>query len=224
MNNTHSYLDWEDKFKGWINVIDVDILAKTLSSVASEYATHSIMPAQYNVFNAFTKCPYEKLSVVLVGQDPYPQKNIATGLAFANDKATTNLSPSLKVLYDAIDKYYDDLPCFKESPDLEYLAEQGVLLLNTALTVRENQPGSHQGLWWPFTSSLLSSISKKKKDTIFVLFGKQAQSFKSVVISSPTFCFCHPAYCAREHKDIGDFITPVNKMLSQMGKPAIYWK
>lgn len=219
-------LPFQKCFKEWQNLIDFNILEKTLSSVSSEYAVKTILPASTDVFNAFTYCPLDKLSVVLLGQDPYPKKGIATGLAFANrdDTPQENLSPSLRVLFNAIDKYYDDLPCFKRSPSLQYLAEQGVLLLNSALTVRENSPGSHQGLWWEFTSNLLRSISNFKKDTIFVLFGNHAQSFKQYVIQSPTFCFPHPSYCAREHKEMPDFINPINSMLDQMNKSAIFWK
>ena len=210
----------------WTPIIHFDTLEATLKSVASEYRQKSILPEPTSVFNAFLSCSPEKLSVVLVGQDPYPQKGVATGLAFANDDSTPidKISPSLKVLFDAIDRYYDDLPCFKRTPSLKYLAEQGVLLLNTALTVREGCPGSHQGLWWKFTSEFLSSLSDSKKDTIFVLFGNHAQSFKQYVIKSPTFCFPHPSYCAREHKEMPDFINPVNAMLSQLNKQAIFWK
>lgn len=197
-----------------------------MDSVADEYRKYCILPDSTDVFNAFTSCPFEKLSVVILGQDPYPQKGVATGLAFANkdDTPLDKLSPSLKVLFNAIDKYYDDLPCFERSPSLEYLARQGVLLLNSSLTVRENHPGSHSGLWWEFMSNFLTSLSNSKKDTIFVLFGNHAQSFKQYVIQSPTFCFPHPSYCAREHKEMPDFINPVNTLLDQMNKPTISWK
>lgn len=214
----------------WAEVLDEKILDKTLRSIEREMQHFNVLPGRYDVFNAFIKCPYDKLSVIMLGQDPYPQKDIAIGIAFANraDTPKDKISPSLRVFLDSIDKNYNDLPCFQQSYDLEYLERQGVLLLNSALTVIENKPMSHAGLWWEFTKSFISNISNVKKDIIFVMMGRQAYSYSEYVNikynQNVVLEYGHPAYYARTGIEMPDFVNPINQRLISIGRPAIYWK
>ena len=153
-------------FGDWAEVIDFEELHKVLDFVSKEMKSNTLCPSPELIFKAFSECPYSKVSVVMLGQSPYPQANIATGLCFANkqDIPLENYSPSLKVLYDSIDKYCkDDLPFgFNVFPTLEPLAHQGILLLNSALTIRLGQPDSHINEWRKFIGKLIENLSVKK--------------------------------------------------------------
>lgn len=216
-----------DFFGDWSKVIDESALIETLNNLDKEILSYKICPEQKNVFRAFLECPYSSLKVVFLGQDPYPQKGVAMGILFgnSNDTLPENYSPSLKVFNRSIDKYYDDLPSPETpTPDLTYLSRQGILMINSALTVRENCVGSHTMLWRKFIASLLHNISIDKKETIFVLFGNQAQTFIPYIKSSNIIKCVHPAYCARREELLPDIFSSVDKRLESIGKLPIYWK
>ena len=129
-------------FGDWYKCIDKEALAKVKKQLDILYKTKLVCPHYIDVFKAFKLCDYNNLSVVMLGMDPYPQKDVATGLAFANkDKVE---SPSLKVIQDTLG--------YNINPTLESWARQGVLLLNSALTVEMNKVGSHIMMWRPFIS------------------------------------------------------------------------
>ena len=157
--------------------------------------------------------------------DPYPQKGVATGLAFANAKETkpSNYSPSLKVLIDAVNKYYDDIPLGGFDCTLKLWCKQGVLLLNSALTVKENEIGSHMLLWRPFIISLLQNIAKVKPNTIFVFFGTQAKSLHKYIGNSPAVEVIHPAFCVRNKSSLPNFFKEVDDIMIKQGDNLIYW-
>lgn len=183
----------KDALGKWINVVDHKELSYILSQLNVLYRTKDVSPAPDDVFRAFHACKYDTCKVVMLGLDPYPQKGVATGLLFGNKEGTANLSPSLKIVLEAALK--DGEEC---SPTLEEWATQGVLLLNTALTVEVGKIGSHTLLWRPFMKTFLQEYSRCESGIIYVLFGKQAQSFRPYISRMNDIIECeHPAYFAR---------------------------
>lgn len=209
----------DEYFGRWMEVIDASILDSTLKRLENS----TFLPDRSIVFDAFRKCRYENLKIVFLGMDPYPQKGVATGCAFANSKDTPyeNLSPSLKVIVDSLNKYYDDLPNGEFDYSLDSWSRQGVLLLNSALTVIEGKPGSHALIWRPFISKFLYNLSVKKNGTIFVLFGKQASSFRRFIESDSIIETVHPSFCARNNELLPDIFSQIDSMMNIYD--LIYW-
>lgn len=214
----------KDYFGYYWNYIDKQELNKIMVQLKRLYSTKSVCPAFKNVFKAFKVCPFKELKVIILGQDPYPQKDVATGVAFANKKGTSVLSPSLEVLKKAVsgDFYYQNFITF--APDLEEWGKQGVLLLNSALTVETNKIGSHTLLWRPFISKFLSSISKDNPGLVYVLFGNQAQTFKSYIHNGHIVEEKHPSYYVRTNTDMPiSTFQKVNELLKQYWDSKINW-
>ncbi|MGB3094430.1 MAG: uracil-DNA glycosylase [Microgenomates group bacterium] len=153
---------------------------KTLSStVREQYLSKIVYPPAKQVFRAFDLCPFEKTKVVIVGQDPYHGPNQANGLCFAVNDGV-GLPPSLKNIYKEIKS---DLGVSSlESGDLTRWASQGVLMLNSVLTVLANTPASHKDMGWEqFTDAVIHSLKAKKKHVVYMLWGKYAQAKGSVI-------------------------------------------
>ena len=191
----------EEYFGRWMKVIDKRELESILSKLGPEYKRKPICPAQNNVFKAFEVCPYNKLKVVMLSQDPYPQKGVATGILFGNKEGTRDedLSPSLQIVKEAAINFEIPHNCIIFDPTLESWAKQGILMINSALTVEMNKIGSHVMLWRPFIASLLKKLSENETGIIYVLFGKQAQTFKPYINKQFNIVLeeNHPAYFAR---------------------------
>ena len=156
-----------------------------------------IEPDPAKVFHCFRVTPADELKVVILGQDPYPDGS-ATGLAFANPADKNPISPSLRVIKDSVLSLAkpEENPIFDQT--LENWAKQGILLLNSALTVKRGQPGSHMLAWKPFIEKLLVSISAQT-NACFLLFGKPAWEFKDCIFDKDRGVYMeyHPAYYAR---------------------------
>ena len=147
--------------------------------LASEYRSQVVYPPMNDIFNAFKYCPYEQVKVVILGQDPYYGEGQAHGLAFSVKKGV-DVPPSLKNIYKELQS---DIG-FKIPAHgcLESWEKQGVFLLNTALTVRKGQPLSHRGKGWEvFTDHVISLLSKREKPMVFLLWGSNARSKKSLI-------------------------------------------
>ena len=191
----------EEYFGRWMRVIDKRELESVLSKLGPEYKRKPICPAQSDVFKAFKVCPYDKLKVVMLSQDPYPQKGVATGILFGNKEGTRDedLSPSLQIVKEAAINFEIPHNCIIFDPTLESWAKQGILMINSALTVEMNKIGSHVMLWRPFIASLLKKLSENETGIIYVLFGKQAQTFKPYINKQLNTVLeeNHPAYFAR---------------------------
>ena len=191
----------EEYFGRWMKVIDKRELESILSKLGPEYKRKPICPAQNNVFKAFEVCPYDKLKVVMLSQDPYPQKGVATGILFGNKEGTRDedLSPSLQIVKEAAINFEIPHNYIIFDPTLESWAKQGILMINSALTVEMNKVGSHVMLWRPFIASLLKNLSENETGIIYVLFGKQAQTFKPYINKQLNTVLeeNHPAYFAR---------------------------
>lgn len=141
--------------------------------VKGAYQTKKVFPAPKNMFSAFDLCPFDKVRVVILGQDPYHRQGQANGLAFGVGQNIT-LPPSLKNIFKEIN---DDLgvTVFPDG-DLSRWATQGVLLLNSTLTVEEGKPGSHQKQGWEeFTDKVIATLSEKKEHVVFILWGNYAR-------------------------------------------------
>ena len=179
-----------------------------------------ICPAYKDIFKAFNKCPYRKLRLIIVGQDPYSQKNVATGLAFANfnNISEKQLSPSLQVIKESIINYEIPHNLITFASELEEWAEQGVLLLNTALTCEINKPLSHSLLWRPFISRLIKNICNYNSGIVWLLLARSAQSFKPYINKYQYVIEAkHPSFYARNNKKMPYNIWyEINKILVEL--------
>ncbi len=150
--------------------------------VRTEYTSNKVYPPGKFIFNAFDKCTFDKTKVVILGQDPYHGYNQANGLSFSVNDGVA-IPPSLQNIFKEI---RDDLGIpIPKSGNLERWAEQGVLLLNSTLTVRGGEAGSHQKKGWEtFTDAVIKCISEQKQEVVFMLWGKYAQDKGSVIDAS----------------------------------------
>ena len=141
-----------------------------------EYANFDIYPEMNNIFNALNTVKYEDVKVVIIGQDPYHEPNQAHGLAFSVQDGIT-VPPSLVNIYKEIESDLG-IKCHTETGNLLRWAKQGVLLLNTSLTVRRAQANSHRGKGWEiFTNEIIKILSQREDPMVFILWGSNAQSF-----------------------------------------------
>ena len=188
------------------------------------YLTETIYPHPKNIFNAFTLCPFSKVKVVILGQDPYHGPHQAHGLSFSVPDGIKP-PPSLQNIYKELkNDLGKDIPT---SGNLEHWARQGVLLLNATLTVRASLAGSHQGLGWEnFTDSIIKIISDKKEHVVFILWGKYAQAkislidqSKHLVLSAP-----HPSPFSAHTGFFGSKpFSKTNTYLEKHGLGKIEW-
>jgi uracil-DNA glycosylase len=156
--------------------------SKLIEFVKTEYTTTKVYPPGKFIFNAFDKCTFDNTKVVILGQDPYHGYNQANGLSFSVNDGVA-MPPSLQNILKEI---RDDLGIpVPKSGNLERWAEQGVLLLNSTLTVRSGEAGSHQKKGWEvFTDEVIKCVSNEKEHVVFMLWGKYAQDKGAVIDSS----------------------------------------
>lgn len=168
--------DWVEHIQGEYKKPYYKSLYET---VLKEYKTQEIYPPSKEIFKAYELCPYEKLKVVILGQDPYHGTGQAQGLSFSVKKGMP-LPPSLQNIYKELS---DDLSCtIPKNGDLRPWAEQGVLLLNTVLTVRAHQAFSHRGIGWEeFTDATIAAIEEKEDPVVYILWGSPAQSKRKMI-------------------------------------------
>lgn len=217
----------------WSDIVDAKMVSEALNRVYRE--GKPFCPKPENIFRAFSILPPDKVKVVLCGQDPFPQKGVATGILFANKENTPEdkLSPSLRIIKNSFLRLLQNPEKGTNfDPSLVYIAKQGVLMINSALTVEMNKPGSHSMIWRPFVSTLLRNLSNMNHNIIFVLFGSQARTFRPY-INKDSFCIemVHPAYYARagvKEQEEGENIyknlwTSINAVLASMGEKEISW-
>ncbi len=162
-----------------------------LAAVQKEYGNGAtVYPREENIFKAFELCPFEKVKVVILGQDPYHGEGQAHGLSFSVPEGVRP-PPSLQNIYKELHTDLDT--SISQSGNLERWAAQGVLLLNATLTVLGGKPGSHQGLGWEkFTDAAIKALSDDRENLVFILWGRYAQDkgaviddTKHLVIKSP---------------------------------------
>ncbi|MFB9845391.1 uracil-DNA glycosylase [Mucilaginibacter ginsenosidivorans] len=189
-------------------------------------AGYKIYPKGADIFNAFKKTPFDGLKVVILGQDPYHGVNQAHGLSFSVQKSITP-PPSLKNIYKEL---ATDIPGFTipNHGDLTEWAEQGVLLLNATLTVRDSSPASHQKKGWEeFTDQVIKTISDKKEGIVFILWGAYAQAKAELIDKSKHFIIKspHPSPFSADRGFFGSRpFSKTNEILVKEGKEPIDWQ
>ena len=189
---------WLSKLKPFLDSSKMDEILSFLT--IRKNSGKLILPEQKDIFNAFKYTPFDKVKVVILGQDPYHTKGLADGLAFSS-KASTICPPSLKnILKEVENDVYRGLSLERTSNySLKNWAEQGVFLLNTALTVELEDAGSHTKIWTPFTSIVLQLLNSKEKPIIFLLWGKHANFYKAYIDQEKHYVLeaAHPSPLAR---------------------------
>lgn len=216
----------EEYFGDWLKVIDIPTLNSTVEKVNYQYYTHPVVPKYEDIFRAFTLCSLDNLKIVFLGQDPYPQKGVATGVLFGNKENTLELSPSLEVIKEACIDYEVPHPPIKFDITLESWAKQGILMINSALTCEMNKVGSHVMLWRPFIAKLMKNISEFHPGTIFVLFGNQAQTFEPYINKrfSHIIKIQHPAFFARVGIRMPhELFTKLDSLIKEIYGEPIQW-
>lgn len=188
-------------------------------------AGKTIYPPGGLIFNAFEQTPFEKLKVVLLGQDPYHGAGQAHGLCFSVQDGVPP-PPSLMNIFKEIQSDIG-IRMILENGNLSSWAQQGVLLLNASLTVRANEPNSHAGIGWSqFTDAVIQRISEKKSGIVFLLWGRFAQQ-KQILIDETKHFVLKAAHPSPFSADKGFFnckhFSKTNELLLQQGKDPIDW-
>ena len=193
--------------------------------IDNEYQTKTIYPTQNNIFNALKLTPYSNTKVVIVGQDPYHGENQAHGLSFSVQKGVT-LPPSLKNIYKEI---YDDLGI--EEPncgDLTKWAKEGVLLLNSSLTVIKDMPNSHKDIGWSnLTDYIIKVLNQKEEPVVFILWGNFAKSKKQFITNKKHLILesTHPSPFSASSGFFGSHpFSKTNAFLDAHGLEPINWQ
>lgn len=221
INGTDVSLDasWEEHLRSEIRK---PYFAELVEKLNSEYENEVCYPSKERIFNAFNLCPFNNVKVVILGQDPY-RGNHAMGLSFSVPNGV-KLPPSLRKIYKEIE---EDL-CYsmpESSGNLTRWAEQGVLLLNTTLTVRAGAANSHKNLGWQeFTDAVIKALSEHHEHIVFMLWGNNAKKKKNL-IDINRHCIIesyHPAAMPR-YKFTKHQFTCCNAYLKQQGLEEIDW-
>lgn len=215
---------------GWQNLLQTEIekpyFKQLISHIENEEKNGKIIyPKKEDRFRAFELTPFEKVSVVIIGQDPYHGAGEANGLAFSVNQGIKT-PPSLRNIFTEI---ANDLGAFAPTNnDLSHWAKAGVLLINATLTVEANKAGSHQNLGWErFTDALIGLLSDKKSNLVFLLWGRFAQKkadlidkTRHLILSSPhpSPLSVHKGFFGQKH------FSTTNSYLKEHKKPQIPWQ
>jgi uracil-DNA glycosylase len=197
---------------------------KLADFVKQEYQNKKVFPPGPLIFKAFNDCPFDKLKVVVIGQDPYHTPGVANGLSFSANEGQ-KVPPSLQNIYKEL---YSDLGItIPRSPDLSKWSKQGVFLLNATLTVELGKPASHQGKGWEeFTDAVIKLISDKKEHIVFILWGAYAQK-KELLIDGAKHLIIKSAHPSPFSADRGFFgskpFSKTNNYLREKGVGEIAW-
>ena len=198
---------------------------KLYDTVKREYSTYQVFPPADDIFNAFHLTPLSEVKVVILGQDPYHNVNQAHGLCFSV-QPTVEIPPSLENIYKEL---HDDLGC--KIPNNGYLvkwAKQGVLLLNTVLTVRAHQANSHQNIGWEqFTDAVIEILDQQDRPMVFLLWGRPAQR-KKTMLHNPNHLILeapHPSPLSAYRGFFGcRHFSKTNQFLEEHGLTPIDWQ
>ncbi len=199
---------------------------KLYQFVREEYNSHVIYPPADDIFNALHLTPLSQVKVLVLGQDPYHNEHQAHGLSFSVLPEQTEIPPSLQNIYQELK---EDLGCY--IPNNGYLkkwAEQGVLLLNTVLTVRAHQANSHQGKGWEqFTDAIIKAVNEQDRPIVYMLWGKPAQS-KISMLNNPKHLILkapHPSPLSAYRGFFGcKHFSQANNFLKNNGVEPIDWQ
>lgn len=217
--------------ESWLKAIDGEFekdYMKNLKAFLLEEKQRgaTIYPKGTDIFNALAHTTFDKVEVVILGQDPYHGTGQAHGLSFSVQKGMT-IPPSLKNIYKELEA---DIPGFKTPGhgNLTKWADEGVLLLNATLTVRAHEAGSHQGKGWEiFTDKLISTLSEQRKGIVFLLWGRYAQNKSALIDESKHTVLkaAHPSPFSAYNGFFGcKHFSQANAILIKEGKKPIDWQ
>src|ERR1044072_2767914 len=223
--------DWAPKFKAFIESPECDEIYRFLKAESDEGKV--ICPHRDNTFRAFKETPFSNLRCVFILQDPYHQVvrkdgkavYVSDGMAMSCSN-TGIIQPSLELFYKGMEN--DLQQEVIRQPDLSYLAHQGLLLLNTSLTVEMDKPGSHSGRWDKFTDYLVQEvINFYTQGIVYVTFGQNAKLMAKAIAPFLHWGFEveHPAFAARKDRDWNhqNIFTKINKILKDNNNEQILW-
>ena len=214
--------------KSWLTQLssefEKDYMKKLSLFLKEEKKTKTIYPLGSKIFNAFNLTPFSEVKVVILGQDPYHGPNQANGLSFSVNKSFP-IPPSLKNIFREL---FDDLGIQpSNSGCLERWSNQGVLLLNTYLTVERGKPGSHRDIGWErFTDYVLSKLNENKKNIVYLLWGKHAQEKVKIINSTNNKIIksAHPSPYSANYGFFGSRpFSKANNFLMNTNQTKINW-
>ena len=202
-----------------------DYFVKLKAILEEEYKNYTVYPPKKDILNAFFLTPYSEVKVVLLGQDPYHQKGQAHGLAFSVNYGIKT-PPSLVNMYKEL---HDDLGLYiPNNGFLEKWAKQGVLLLNTTLTVRDSQANSHSGIGWQtFTDNVIKALNEREKPIIFILWGNNAKSKEKFIDTNKHYILkgVHPSPLSANRGFFGcKHFSEANRILKNLGEKESDWQ
>lgn len=215
----------------WQKVLQSEFEKEYFSALAdfvrSEYRANpgGVFPKGNEIFKAFDACPFDQVKVVILGQDPYPTRGHAHGLCFSVLPTVAPLPKSLQNIFKELE--LEGFPMSGRNGDLSVWANQGVLLLNAVLTVREGQPESHAKRGWEqFTDAVIRSLSEQKKNVVYLLWGSKAQQKAMVVDESKNLILrsVHPSPLSVYRGFFGcNHFNLTNEYLLRSGKTPVEW-
>lgn len=214
--------DWKIHLK---EELDKNYFFNLTTRVKQEYSNYTCFPPIDNIFDSLNFCVLSKLKVVIIGQDPYHQQNQANGLSFSVGK-NVKIPPSLNNIFKELNS--DINKPLPTNGDLTYLSKQGVLLLNSCLSVRMSSPGSHYNFGWErFTDKIISIISEKKSNVVFLLWGSKSISKSKLIDTNKHLILTsgHPSpLSANRGYWFGNrHFSKTNDYLKNNGLKQIYW-
>ncbi len=213
--------DWDDVLK---DEFQKEYYLKLTKVLEEKYKNEKVYPKKEDIFNAFKYTSFENTKVVILGQDPYIKENEAHGLSFSVQDGV-KVPPSLKNIFKEIE---DDLHTTlnKSNGNLTNWAKQGVLLLNSTLTVTEKQSNSHKGLGWEqFTDNVIKSLNNRKKPVVFLLWGNYAKAKQSLITNEQHLVLTakHPSPLARGAFFGCKHFSKTNDFLKSTNQKTIDW-
>ena len=214
---------WSRIFKSFIFSSEFDDILTKLYTLSQE--DKRFTPPLKQVFRAFEECPYDKLQVVIIGQDPYPQLEVADGISFSCSN-TNKLQPSLKFILQEVDRTVYNGHLVSDELDLARWSNQGILMLNTALTVEVGKIGSHYDIWKPFTAYLLDWLNNYNPGLIYVYMGKKAEDWSDLTTNTQyKFFVKHPASAAYNGSkwDSDDIFNKISSIVTNTTGNIITW-
>ena len=215
----------EDSWKSLLNdELEASYFIDLMRFISREYESQVVYPSNDKIFNAFNHCSFNDTKVVIVGQDPYHGINQANGLCFSVNDGV-RFPPSLKNIFKELN---DDLGITPPlSGNLERWSQQGILMLNATLTVREKSPGSHQKKGWEqFTDAVIKLLNDKQSNLVFILWGAYAQKKGRIIDQKKHFVIesAHPSPFSVHKGFYGSKpFSKTNRFLESIGKDMINW-
>lgn len=213
-------MDWQEIFH---NIKEQHDFSEMEAFLEEAYQNTIVYPARENVYQAFDLTPLDNVKVVILGQDPYHGPNQAHGLAFSV-QPDAKFPPSLRNIYKELES---DIGCKRTSPHLQDWAKEGVLLLNTVLTVEAHKAHSHKNIGWEiFTNEIIKSISRELENVVFILWGKPAQEKIKLIDTERHHIIksVHPSPLSA-HRGFFESkpFSETNQFLKAKGKEPINW-